>query len=433
MMTNQLVSFSLVETTPRVTSAAWWAGSPAALPAGVTAIGQAFLGDDGLAIAPGVNRVRGEADLADYNKHGGGSYKGGTAAAWGSGDVDVRTAAAWRGISRWELASDQPHKGLAITAETATAEVAAETAIWIVVHGFELTGTGDSLRLGLVNAATEWAAWEFNPAAGTAGDAITGDTPADIALPASPSDWEIVELEAGVYRVAAKFTVPAGQTLAAGWFATFGPGRDRDIETIIFTKPMVFVGETPPDFWVPPGAQPSDHVEIADPGANGFSTAPGSVLRLTAKRPPNDGTLVEIVGDNANGAGHAIVRLNIAGGAPQIWVSDDGGTSSRTGTAAAADWSDASAADIAVEVRKDEAVLFIDDYAVTGAVFTTRPTAITAYRIGAEAGGANGTGTRVEAASVADRADPSWSRGIRKLTTAEVASYDLPGRLVVEI
>jgi hypothetical protein len=435
MISNQVVRFSTYRTRPRAASAPWWTGSPATVAPGVSAVGNGAVIDTvgKLQLSPSSNLVR-SGDPSTWNKHGGGAYQPGTPGAWGSGDgVELRAAADLGGVPAWEMRTAGDVIGLAILDPAETAEQSAGTAIWLVVHGVRLTGTGDTVRFAIVDQdGGNWDGWEFQPAANN-GHARGVDSPL-VEAPTTAEDWSIEEIEAGVYRLTAKFTVASGQTLPAGWFATFGPGNDSESESLIFTRPMVVVDEPPaPDFWVPAGAARGDHVEVADAVAGGFPAAAGAVLRFTARRPVRDGTIAEIVGDNADGAGQLVVRLRIVGGAPQLWVSDTGGTSSRTGTAAADDWPSSREVEIAVEVGDDEVVLFVDGYAVTGAVLTRAPTALTAYRLGAEAGGANGTGARIEDARIADRAEASWARTLRKLATAEVSTYDLPGRLVVEV
>lgn len=437
MFSSQVVAFKNVGDTASTNRGArrpWWTSPGPTFATGVAGASDPLFDGAGRLYLPAVtNRVR-TTDPASWPAHVGGGYQNTVAGSWGSAaSWELRAVPDVLGRSAWELRTDQNVKGLTLADPTTTPALAAGQFVWLVLDGIDLQGAGGRVRLGIGHdGVPSWRSFEFDLAAGT-GDA-KGATFAALSDP-GPGEWSITDLGNGRHRLAVKWTIAAGQTLAAGWWPTLGPGADMVGNGIVFTRPMVFVDETPPSgLWVPAGTLPNGFVEVAAPGTTGHHTALPFALELTTTKPATDGTLAEIVGDNGNGAGNVLARVKIVGGSPQLWLSEDGGTTQRTATIAAGTWTTTTARRLAVVVREDEVVLFVDGRSVAGIALAAAPTAVASYRVGAEAGGHNGTGAWIT--TIADAAEAEIVADVVRMgTAAEIAAMTprIDGCLYVEI
>jgi hypothetical protein len=437
MFSSQVVTFKDVSAPARDDGGArhpWWTSPGPTFATGVVGPTDVLFDGAGRLYLPGVtNRVR-TTDPANWQAHVGGGYQNTVSGSWGSAaSWELRTVPDVLGRSAWELRTDQNVKGLTLADPTTTPTLAAGQFVWLVVDGIDLQGAGGQVRLGIGHdGVPSWRAFEFDLAAGT-GDA-KGATFAALSDP-GPGEWSITDLGNGRHRLAVKWTIAAGESLPAGWWPTLGPGTDMVGNGIVFTRPMVFADEAPPGgLWVPAGTSPNGLVEVAAPGTTGHHTALPFALELTATKPASDGTLAEIVADNGTAAGNVLARLKIVGGSPQLWVSEDGGTTQRTATIAADTWTTTIERRLTLFVKRDEVVLFVDGRSVAGIALADAPTAVASYRVGAEAGGHNGTGAWIT--TIADAADADVVADVVRMgTAAEIAAMTprLDGCLYLEV
>jgi len=263
---------------------------------------------------------------------------------------------------------------------------------------------------GTVTTSGQHSAWDIAGIAAPTGDDVT-----------------ITDLGDGYHEVTLRYAVTAD--VPAGWTAYVSTPSATPDEVLEFTAPEI-VANSASATW--PGTD-ATYWTVADATVGGHHTALPVVLTTTTDKPSADGTLVEVVGDNAAATGHFRARVDMVAGALTLVVTENGGGDWLTATLPVPSWG-SSAVVLALRIESDEVVLFIDGYGATGLPLDAPPLAITGYAVGAQTDGSAPCAlapTAVTDASGLDVRGEQW----RVMTAAERAALpvELPGRIYAEV
>ena len=180
------------------------------------------------------------------------------------------------------------------------------------------------------------------------------------------------EIATGVWNIAVRFEITAGQSVAAGWRVGLTT-HTNDNQQITFLPAQFFLNTVP-------GASGSGGAaSVADPAVGTHRTTFPAVSEAELTKPATAADVLKIEGD---GGFSAKVRVG-ADGAVVLEVTTD---NTRTATMPAAVWSTSQAARVTLAVLTDSlepaAVLALNGVVVTGITLAVVPTTVTSYQMG---------------------------------------------------